>query len=263
MRRPRTASVTAAAAAAALAVALALAGTAGGSRRAVGTLQLQAQFHTAWNSIACPPQTSPSNGCFRFSGDAIVPGLGRATVAYTVLDDEPARGCHHFDFTPVVVGVDGKGQIDATLVDPKTKCLVAPNPFGTFAATFTGGSGTYADASGSGVVQIQITGSDRGTSIDTWSGTLIVPALDFDVTPPVLRGAASKTVRAPKGAKRVRVRYTVTAEDVVDGTVPATCTPRSASFFKAGRTKVTCSATDSSGNTGRVRFTVTVRRSLK
>jgi hypothetical protein len=45
-------------------------------------------------------------------------------------------------------------------------------------------------------------------------------------------------VRAPKRAKRVRVRYSVTAQDAVDGSLPAVCTPRSGTFFRVGRTKV-------------------------
>ena len=55
------------------------------------------------------------------------------------------------------------------------------------------------------------------------------------------------------------MRYAVTALDTTDGTLPVTCRPRSGSLFKLGRTSVTCSATDSSGNTGRTRFVVTVR----
>ena len=57
------------------------------------------------------------------------------------------------------------------------------------------------------------------------------------------RGAVSKTVKAPKKAKSMRVRYTVKATDAVDGAVATKCTPRSGSAFKVGRTKVTCSAT--------------------
>ena len=242
MRRPLESRVTAFATMA-LAVLTLAASASGAPTRASGTLQLEAQFHLKWSNVACPPGTSPSNGCFLFAGNGVAPGLGLATVTYTLLDDEPVPGCHHFDFTPVAISVAGKGQIDATLVDPKTKCLVAPNPFGTFRASFTGGSGAYANASGSGSVQIQIIGSDSGVSIDSWAGMLTVPGLEFDVTPPALRGAVSKTVRAPKGANGLRVRYTVSAQDAVDGPVPATCRPRSGSFFKVGRTKVACSAT--------------------
>jgi hypothetical protein len=91
------------------------------------------------------------------------------------------------------------------------------------------------------------------------TGTLVVPGLEFDVTPPTLSGAASKTVRAPKGAKRVRVTYNVTARDTVDSAVPVTCLPRSGSRFSLGRTTVKCEAMDKSANTARARFVVTVR----
>ncbi|WP_406495906.1 VWA domain-containing protein [Streptomyces sp. NBC_00846] len=57
------------------------------------------------------------------------------------------------------------------------------------------------------------------------------------------------TVRA-KDKKGARVTYGATAQDATDGTLPVTCTPPSGSLFPVGRTTVTCSATDSAGNTG-------------
>ena len=96
--------------------------------------------------------------------------------------------------------------------------------------------------------------------MERWTGTLIVPGLDFDVTPPAIIGAVPKTVRAPKGARRVRVTYKVTSRDAVDGQVPIACLPRSGIRYPIGRTTVVCRATDSSGNTGRARFVVTVKR---
>ena len=51
----------------------------------------------------------------------------------------------------------------------------------------------------------------------------------------------------------------VTAQDAVDGSVPAICTPRSGRAFTVGKTKVACSAVDSSGNTAKTTFTVTVK----
>jgi hypothetical protein len=65
---------------------------------------------------------------------------------------------------------------------------------------------------------------------------------------------------APEGVRSVRVAYTVAARDAVDGPRPATCTPRSGSLFKVGQTKVTCTATDRSGNTAKKTFTITVKR---
>jgi len=76
---------------------------------------------------------------------------------------------------------------------------------------------------------------------------------------PTLSGALSKTVRAPSGVKRLRVSYTVSANDEVDGPVPVSCRPTSGSKFKIGRTVVRCAAMDRSGNTRKAKFTVSVK----
>jgi hypothetical protein len=59
----------------------------------------------------------------------------------------------------------------------------------------------------------------------------------------------------PGGAKVV---LTATAQDAQDGALPVTCSPASGSVFPVGRTTVTCSATDTSGNTGTDTATVEV-----
>ena len=98
-----------------------------------------------------------------------------------------------------------------------------------------------------------------GSGTEKWIGTLVVPGVEFDLTPPTLSGATSKTVRAPKGAKSVRVTYRVTARDDVDGALAVACQPRSGSRFLVGRTVVTCEAVDASANTRRARFRVPVK----
>ena len=77
---------------------------------------------------------------------------------------------------------------------------------------------------------------------------------------PTIAGATGTIVRVPESAKRVRVRYAVTASDDVDGTVPIACTPRSGSWFRVGKTSVRCAATDTSGNVRSARFKVAVVR---
>jgi HYR domain/K319L-like, PKD domain len=47
-------------------------------------------------------------------------------------------------------------------------------------------------------------------------------------------------------------------EDLVDGTVAASCLPESGSLFEFGTTAVTCTSTDAHGNQGKGAFTVTV-----
>jgi hypothetical protein len=64
------------------------------------------------------------------------------------------------------------------------------------------------------------------------------------------------TTTDPSGAN---VDYgAATATDTVDGTLTPTCAPASGSLFPVGTTTVTCSATDSHGNTGSASFAVTV-----
>jgi HYR domain len=135
--------------------------------------------------------------------------------------------------------------------------LSAARPF-----RITAGSGSYAGASGSGTLthSYHYTSTGAAAGNDTWTATLNVPGLEFDVSPPAISGAGSKTVRAPKRAKRIRVTYRVTASDAVDGAVTVACAPRSGTRFKVGRTTVKCTATDSSGNVKTARFTVTVKR---
>jgi hypothetical protein len=103
-------------------------------------------------------------------------------------------------------------------------------------------------------------GPPSWAGVDTWAGTMVVPGLRFDLIPPTIKGAVNKRVRVPRRVKRVRVKYVVTALDDIDGPVPAICTPRTGSAFPIGRTSVTCSAADGSGNASRSNFTITVMR---
>ncbi|HSB85585.1 MAG TPA: HYR domain-containing protein, partial [Ilumatobacteraceae bacterium] len=83
-----------------------------------------------------------------------------------------------------------------------------------------------------------------------------------DVTPPVVT-VTDQTVEATSPAGAV-INYPVTAIDNVDGPVPFTCVPPPGSTFPIGATTdgvttVTCTATDSAGNTGTGTGTMTVR----
>jgi hypothetical protein len=79
-----------------------------------------------------------------------------------------------------------------------------------------------------------------------------------DTTPPTLNLPAPITVEAtgPGGAT---VTYTATATDNVGGSVTPNCSPPSGSTFSLGTTTVTCTATDSAGNSASGTFTITVR----
>jgi hypothetical protein len=84
------------------------------------------------------------------------------------------------------------------------------------------------------------------TVVDTTAPWLTVPA---DIN--ILTGGATTGVH---------VNFGPTAQDVVDGSVPVSCSPASGSIFPAGTTVVACVAADSHGNVrvGTFRVTVTV-----
>jgi hypothetical protein len=238
-----------------------------GKTGSTGSLNLQARLELVSQLGSCPPGIgAPVTACAARTGEGLVPGLGRVSESYTFLLSEGPPTCAAAGFAkalayPVRLVVVGKGELDVSVAEG-AEC-VANEEVRTQTQRFviTGGTGIYAGGSGSGKVERVLGGETptgrRGT--ETWTGTLDVPGLEFDVTPPTLSGAVGKTVRAPRHAKRVRVRFTVTAQDAVDGSLPVRCRPRSGSRFKLGKTRVTCAATDKSGNTATAKFIVTVR----
>ena len=160
--------------------------------------------------------------------------------------------------------VAAKGELELAVAEG-SGCVVEDDVrTQTQGFTITGGTGIYQGASGSGAVHRSLglpTGSGGRAGRETWTGTVVVPALR------VQRDAADGEWRRvqdhPRRAgdeRRVRARYAVTARDDADGAVPVSCSPRSGSRLSVGRTLVTCSATDTSGNTKTVRFTVTVKQ---
>jgi hypothetical protein len=269
-RRPglRRMWVAVMAAAAVAAAASALAGSA--PAQTAGALAMRAKLSVdSVRDQGCPPgvPVSPSTECASRTGDGVARGLGRVAYAYWFFvevgtppcDRSSARALRY----PVRLVVMSKGEIHFELHE--SQCASAEgSPHVRSVAqdfTITGGTGLYAGASGAGRVERAIAQTSAGGSgTETWTATLVVPGLEFDVTPPVLTGAAPKRVRAPRGATRVRVRYGVTATDTRDGRVAVSCRPRSGSRFRIGRTVVTCTATDSSANTATARFLITVTR---
>jgi hypothetical protein len=213
-------------------------------------------------ATSCPSDApADAGGCRARTGKGLFPGLGSATQTYAwyyrlgpPTCPSPDDGKPQANTGRLVIA--GKGEIQFLLLEGKRCTDVEslrnePQEF-----TITGGTGTYAGAAGSGTLDHS---AASGFGTDTWTGTIVVPGHDFDVTPPTLSGAQSRTVRATKGSKRVRVSYTVTATDAVDGRVPVSCAPRPGTRLSVGRSVVECSATDSSANTASASFRVTVK----
>jgi hypothetical protein len=235
-----------------------------------GTLDLRALLRLeSVLGVPCPPDVPQGFVCAARTGEGIVPGLGRVTDAYTFRTDQSGASCPPETVKvpgyPVRFTVVGKGELQVTLAEVP-ECL--PEGGGQFSGrdaaqdfTITRGTGIYAGSSGRGRVMRALANTPTGASgTETWVGTLDVPGLEFDLTKPTFTGAASKTVRAPRRRRNVRVTFRVTAQDNVDGTVPVSCVPRSGSRFRIGRTTVRCSASDTSGNAATATFRVTVRR---
>jgi len=236
----------------------------GGAARTSGTLNLRAVLQFVSVPANCPPGMSDSVICHSRTGEGVVPGLGRVTETYLFMADNSAclSAAYKVLAYSARLSIDGKGDLMLSLAETPECVPELAVPRATQAFTVTGGTGALVGASGSGTLT-RVSGlpGARVLGADTWTGTLVVPGLEFDQTAPVISGATPKKVRAPRKAKRVRVTYQVTGTDDVDGLIPVSCRPPSGSRFKIGRTSVTCSATDKTGNTATARFTVTVKRS--
>jgi hypothetical protein len=114
-------------------------------------------------------------------------------------------------------------------------------------------SGSTVFALGSHTVVCSATDSGGLTGNDSFTFQVV------DTTPPQVTVPADIT-RTATGNSQALVSWTgVSAYDVVDGAVLATCTPPAGSSFPVGVTTVTCSAQDSAGNLGSAAFRVTVR----
>ncbi len=79
-----------------------------------------------------------------------------------------------------------------------------------------------------------------------------------DVTPPVLALPANIAAAATSVAGAA-VSFTASATDLVDGARAVSCVPASGSTFPIGTTRVTCSASDASGNQATGFFDITVQ----
>jgi hypothetical protein len=166
---------------------------------------------------------------------------------------------------PAQLVVKDRGTIFMS-VAPSEVCAAegVPSVSVSQAFTITGGTGDFAGASGSGVVSRSNVTCCAANGTDNWDGTLSAPAFQVDLTAPTIKGAHNRLIHAPRGVKRVRVRYKVTALDDIDGALRPTCRPRSGSPFRVGRrTTVRCSISDRSANFSHAKFSIRVRRTAR
>jgi hypothetical protein len=227
----------------------------------VDTFQVNGTYLVQFERVDCVAGIPATTNCFHNVSlrAGVFPGVGEVGPgAYTLVWDDFGAPCAHVQ-AQIPLLVAGKGEIDLAM--SFTACFVA-DLFPPAAVTVTGGTGRYAGASGSGMLTFSpptLTGPGAGNRVIAWTGTLNVPGLTFDTTPPEIAGATSKVVKTRLRAG-ARARYAVSASDATDGPLPAACLPRSGSLFPVGRTTVTCSPVDSSGNATRAHFVITVKR---
>jgi len=128
---------------------------------------------------------------------------------------------------------------DANPANPAVSC--SPPSGSTFAIATTTVNCSATDAAG-----------------NTASGSFSV--IVQDTTPPQINGTPGAQTAEATGPAGAVVTYTdPTATDLVDGARPVLCSPSSGSAFALGSTVVTCSSSDTRGNTAQSQFTVTVQ----
>jgi hypothetical protein len=171
----------------------------------------------------------------------------------------------------------GSFTVTVTLVDTTPPVVTAPANATLEATGATGASFVFtasatdnadgpltpicAPASGTtfpiGLTTVVCTATDAHNNTGTASFTVTVR----DITPPALTVPASATIEATSAAGSV-FTFSVSAVDLVDGSIPPVCSPASGSVFPIGPTVVTCTATDTRNNTSSGNFTVTVRDTI-
>ena len=228
---------------------------------------LQVSLQWRGGDAACPSGYPATTECHPHpGGPAAVRGLGFVSQSYSLAVDLAPAGCP--DGTqkalayPAQLNVKDRGKILLSVAASNT-CAGFGVPLLSVAQSFTitGGTSVFAGASGSGIVTRSHVGCCPGFGTDNWNGTITAPGFVVDLTPPTIKGAHNRVVHAPPTARRIRVRYRITALDAIDGALRPTCRPRSGSRFRVGRrTTVRCSVSDRSANLRRARFGVIVRR---
>jgi hypothetical protein len=185
-------------------------------------------------------------------------GITTTNVTCTATDAAGNTGSATFDVTvgdatQPVVTVPDPIETDATGPDGAVVTFTATasdTVSGSLTATCTPASGS---TFGFTTTSVTCTATDAAGNTGTGSFTVTVT----DRTKPVLTLPAPITVAATSASGAV-VPFTTTAVDAVDGSRPVTCSKASGTVFPVGTTMVTCTSSDTRGNTASGTFSVTV-----
>lgn len=174
-------------------------------------------------------------------------GTGRATFRVTVIDT-----------TAPLVTTPGDMVVEADTSGGWTSSWAAATATdihdGDLAATCSPASGGVLPL---GTTVVTCTSTDAAGLTGSASFDIVV----HDTTAPQLSGVPGDQSVSTTGTGATASWTDPTASDAHDASVPVTCSPASGSTFPVGTTRVTCTATDASGNSSSGGFDVTVTRS--
>jgi hypothetical protein len=190
---------------------------------------------------------------------------GRVLLTGGYTNQQPINTAELFECPPVLANIPADIVAEASNASGTTVIFSAP-----LATDFAGQAVQVNSTPSSGTVFPLGTTPVTCTATDaagrTVSGNFNVVVAD--TTPPVITVPADMTVAKQKGVKRngkagTIISFAVAATDAVDGSVAATASPPSGSFFPLGYTTVDVTATDVHGNQSMSSFTVRVVKKNK
>ena len=223
--------------------------TAGGAMQITGDYEVRAQYGA-----------QKSSTIFYFVGITITAPTSPNTVFIPSGSSVP--GCENYDrcFIPseitVNVGDTIKWENKDSAAHTVTSGSATDGPDGTFDSNMLMSGQTFSHT-------FRTSGEyPYFDMLHPWqAGTVVVKGIPssgiVDTVPPLLLTPSDMTVDATDSFG-ARVDYSVKAIDDNDGILRPNCSPSSGSVFPIGKTTVTCSATDYSGNSDRKSFLITV-----
>jgi hypothetical protein len=204
-------------------------------------------------------------------------GLGSQTATCSYTDHGDASGQNQLSATPASVTysiVDTTKPL-VTVTAPATTEATGPlTPVAFSASAYdavdgsmpavctTAGGKTYASGDGFpvGTTTLTCAATDKAGNTGTADPFDVVV---HDTTKPTITTPSNIVVGNDSSTGATVTYDAATATDLVDGSIPASCSPASGSQFALGTTTVTCSATDQAGNTATGTFTVEVQDQTK
>ena len=220
-----------------------------------------------WDTSSIPNISPPITSTVTFAAGAVGANLNR-NLSYSI----SGTAANNSALGPITVSIAATATVVAcdttppTLNLPANQTVEATGPSGrtvTFTATATDANPTSpavtcTPPSGSafaiGTTTVSCSAQDAAGNPASGSFSITVQ----DTTGPAFGAPTDVTTEATGPTGAVVAFTSPTATDLVDGVRPVTCTPSSGSTFPLGSNNVSCSASDTRGNTSATSFSITV-----